>query len=93
MDTELCLFWSKEFESIVFEPNENQKSYASIPYFCAYSDSLSKELLVLLMELVPHNDFVLAQVNRHKFESLVKNKEKLPASLSSSLVHNLDVEN
>ena len=48
---------------------------------------MANELSVLLSKFVPHYDFVLVQVNPHKFGSFFNYKDRLPVSMRSSLVY------
>ena len=61
--------------------------YISIPYFGSQSDKLSQKLFRLLSKYIPHYNFFIIQVNRHKTGSRFNYKDRLPSFMRSSLVY------
>ena len=80
-------FLSKLFESTVSDSNGKQHIYAHILYFGAQFARLAEEMSVLVSIFVPHYDFVLVRVNRHKIVSLFNYKDMPPTWLRFSLVY------
>ena len=86
-ESQINKFLSKRFSHTTSLSNAKPNFYISISYFGSQSDKLSRELSRLLSKYMPHNNFIIIQVNRHKIGSRFNYKDRLPSFMRSSLVY------
>ena len=87
VESQISQFLSKRFSDATSLSNTKPNFYISNPYFGSQSDKLSRELSCLLSKYIPHYNFIIIQVNRHKIGSLFNYKDRLPSFMRSSLVY------
>ena len=87
VESQISKFLSKRFSDTTSLTNAKPNFYISIPYFGSQSEKLSRELSRLLSKYIPHYNFIIIQVNRHKIGSLFNYKDRLPSFMRSSLVY------
>jgi hypothetical protein len=85
--SEIKRFLSNEFSETVAECDSKKTIYCTLPYFGRASETMSRELKILIMKYFPNINLHVLLVNNFKVGSFFRYKDVIPARMRSNLVY------